>query len=160
MLKSPAEFKVRLGEHNLKIDEGTEQLLPVSRVVMHENYNEQKTEHDIALLRLARDVKYSAAIKPACLPRKDVEADKLCVVTGWGSTKGRRTRHTVYYRPLLFRSKSQVECQRRFQEFLKGVGWGVQAFWVLGKAGPYNRNVQTDKDKQNKNKQTNKKTIR
>ncbi|XP_071959544.1 uncharacterized protein [Antedon mediterranea] len=50
----------------------------------HPEYNPTTLSNDIALLRLAKPVNYSAFIQPACYG-EDFEAGTNCVIAGWGS---------------------------------------------------------------------------
>ena len=75
-----------LGEHNRGADEGTEKIIDVVEVILHENYNRSITDNDMALFRLAEDVQYTRSIKPICLPRDDVTDNMMCITAGWGHT--------------------------------------------------------------------------
>ena len=57
--EKPNGIKVVAGEHNLFVDEGTEQTLKVSHIVMHKNYNPSTIENDICLLQLASAADFS-----------------------------------------------------------------------------------------------------
>lgn len=67
---------------------------PITEIIVHENYNPDSRSqyHDIALLRLARNVQYTDFIKPICLPTEtnlraiDFTGDELEVV-GFGKTE-------------------------------------------------------------------------
>lgn len=68
--------------------------VPVEQVIVNDQYsayNEQQY-NDIALVRLARNVKFTAFIKPICLPManelrgKSLIGDRMEVV-GWGKTE-------------------------------------------------------------------------
>uniref|UniRef100_A0A8C2ZG97 Coagulation factor VIIi n=1 Tax=Cyclopterus lumpus TaxID=8103 RepID=A0A8C2ZG97_CYCLU len=82
-------LKVVAGEHNTEVQEGTEQLLQVSEIFMHENYVKATANNDIALLRLASPVVYTSYAVPACLPtrplaERDLWAVSRHTVSGWG----------------------------------------------------------------------------
>uniref|UniRef100_UPI0037E99BB9 uncharacterized protein n=1 Tax=Semicossyphus pulcher TaxID=241346 RepID=UPI0037E99BB9 len=85
-----AQFlQVVAGEHNTDEDEGTEQRLQVSEIIMHENYVKTTADNDIALLRLASPIVYSPYAVPACMPtrplaERDLWAIRLHTVSGWG----------------------------------------------------------------------------
>ena len=87
-VKDAEDFSVRVGEHDLKVFEGREQTVPVAEVIVHPNYDQRHTRNDIALLRLTRGLRYTRAVRPACLPRRDAPVDLMCVTTGWGLTQG------------------------------------------------------------------------
>lgn len=68
--------------------------VPVEQVIVHDQYstfNEQQY-NDIALVRLAKNVKFTAFVKPICLPTsnelqiKSLIGDRMEVV-GWGKTE-------------------------------------------------------------------------
>ena len=50
--------RIVAGEHNLYYDEGTEQAIDVSRVVMHEDYNGFTIVNDICILELANNLMF------------------------------------------------------------------------------------------------------
>uniref|UniRef100_A0A8C4HAM2 Coagulation factor VII n=2 Tax=Dicentrarchus labrax TaxID=13489 RepID=A0A8C4HAM2_DICLA len=85
-----AQFlKVVAGEHNTVVNEGTEQLIEVAEIIMHENYETRTANNDIALLRLASPITYTTYAVPACLPtrplaERELWAVSLHTVSGWG----------------------------------------------------------------------------
>ncbi|KAM9738148.1 coagulation factor VII-like isoform 2-T2 [Menidia menidia] len=87
-------LKVVAGEHNIQVNESTEQLVPVAEVVTHESYSRATVDHDIALLRLATPLRYGTFAVPVCLPtrllaERELWAVRLHTVSGWG----RRSEH-------------------------------------------------------------------
>ena len=56
---------------------------------MHQSYNEQTMDYDIALLHLSEAVNYSDAVTPICLPNsaRNYPAGTKCFVTGWGQIR-------------------------------------------------------------------------
>lgn len=79
---SPKMFKVRVGEHDIKAKEGSESDIDVEHVIMHGKYG--RLDYDIALLKLAKPVKFSKYVQPICLPSADVKPGTKCYITGWG----------------------------------------------------------------------------
>ncbi|XP_023721183.1 uncharacterized protein LOC111871972 isoform X1 [Cryptotermes secundus] len=83
---------VRLGEHDLDENEGTELefRLQVEQAVTHPGYDADTVDNDVALLRLPMEVhpdKYQAF---ACLPRHEQElppAHQMCTILGWGKKR-------------------------------------------------------------------------
>jgi hypothetical protein len=64
--------------------------------IVHEQYDpkSRNQHHDIALLRLSQNVKYTEFIKPICLPldqnlRSLNLNDNVLVVAGWGKTESK-----------------------------------------------------------------------
>uniref|UniRef100_A0A8C2ZFE7 Coagulation factor VIIi n=1 Tax=Cyclopterus lumpus TaxID=8103 RepID=A0A8C2ZFE7_CYCLU len=82
-------LKVVAGANPSEHNRGTEQLLQVSEIFMHENYVKATANNDIALLRLASPVVYTSYAVPACLPtrplaERDLWAVSRHTVSGWG----------------------------------------------------------------------------
>lgn len=71
------------------MNEGTEQLIAVTEIIMHENYVTSTADNDIALLRLASPIVYTPFAVPICLPtwplaNRVLWAIRLHTVSGWG----------------------------------------------------------------------------
>ncbi|KAL3999862.1 dynein assembly factor 5, axonemal [Sarotherodon galilaeus] len=78
-----------LGEHDITVNEGTEQLIQVAEIIMHENYVSSTADNDIALLRLASPIIYTQYAVPVCLPTWNLSTRvlwmiRLHTVSGWG----------------------------------------------------------------------------
>ena len=62
--------------------------------IQHQDYDPEVdgSPFDLALVKLAEPVELVDEISPICLPDfKDQDyMDELCVITGWGLTKGHR----------------------------------------------------------------------
>jgi secreted trypsin-like serine protease len=63
----------------------------VESITMHENYDPGTEHNDIALVRLAKEVKFSTYVKPLCLPLEESlrdfdYTDKVLTAVGWGDT--------------------------------------------------------------------------
>lgn len=77
------------GEHDVEVEEGTEQVIQVEEIIMHPEYVSMTADSDIALLRLRSPIVYSAYAVPVCLPLRDMAERELWavsmhVVSGWG----------------------------------------------------------------------------
>ena len=84
-----SDLFVVLGEHNLDVVERTEMIVGVRSIIVHERYSDETSDNDIAVLRLEKDIRYNAYIKPVSLPSRDVADNTVCYATGWGETQGR-----------------------------------------------------------------------
>lgn len=97
--KTHSYFKVKIccfnptfclsGEHNTAVDEGTEQLIQVSKIISHEHYAPRTADNDIALLHLASPIVYTPYAVPVCLPTRPLANRELWsvsmhTVSGWG----------------------------------------------------------------------------
>ncbi|XP_051743379.1 coagulation factor VII [Ctenopharyngodon idella] len=82
-------LKIVAGEHDIEVDEGTEQVIQVEEMLMHPGYVSETADSDIALLRLSRPIVYSTYAVPVCLPLRDMAERELWAVSkhtvsGWG----------------------------------------------------------------------------
>uniref|UniRef100_A0AAQ4NT48 Coagulation factor IXa n=1 Tax=Gasterosteus aculeatus aculeatus TaxID=481459 RepID=A0AAQ4NT48_GASAC len=82
------------GEHDIYINEGTEQDHEVSERHIYHRYNASVSlyNHDIALLHLRSPIVFSTAVRPICLgPKAFTEAlvkeSSPATVSGWGRTR-------------------------------------------------------------------------
>uniref|UniRef100_A0A3P9HMJ6 Coagulation factor VII n=1 Tax=Oryzias latipes TaxID=8090 RepID=A0A3P9HMJ6_ORYLA len=87
-------LKIIAGEHNLVVNESTEQIIQVAEILMHPNYAKTTVDNDIALLRLASPITYTPYALPVCLPtrvlaERDLWSVSMHTVSGWG----RRSEH-------------------------------------------------------------------
>uniref|UniRef100_A0A3Q3FIH2 Coagulation factor VIIi n=1 Tax=Kryptolebias marmoratus TaxID=37003 RepID=A0A3Q3FIH2_KRYMA len=77
------------GDHNIDVEENTEQRIAVSMATSHENYNPLSGDSDVALLRLNCSVTLNRYAVPVCLPTRDFAEQELLPVryhtlSGWG----------------------------------------------------------------------------
>jgi hypothetical protein len=64
-----SSITITAGLHNKFNNEvDTRQVLTVSRIFKHPNYNDVTHENDLAILRLAERVQFNKYVQPACLP--------------------------------------------------------------------------------------------
>uniref|UniRef100_A0A3B1IVH1 Transmembrane serine protease 13b n=2 Tax=Astyanax mexicanus TaxID=7994 RepID=A0A3B1IVH1_ASTMX len=80
----PSNWRVYLGvesQYNLPSPN------TVAQIILHEKYNSQTNDYDIALLKLSQPVTLSSTVQPVCLPMfdKTVIADTQCWTSGFGS---------------------------------------------------------------------------
>lgn len=85
-LFSPSLWTVYLGKLLLKRSSPTEEVARVQRIHLHQYYDDESHDYDLALLKLDRVAVHA---RPACLPppTHQLEPDLLCWVTGWGSLR-------------------------------------------------------------------------
>ena len=81
---------VRLGAHDLSVEEEAAEDFTVQRVVIHPGYSREDSvpRHDIAIISLDSDVVVGGAISPVCLPSpaQEMVAGSPVMVAGWGAT--------------------------------------------------------------------------
>eukprot|EP00795_Rhopilema_esculentum_P012904 gene12904-3657_t len=79
-------YKVRLGDHNIKIQDGYEQEINISKIIIHPKYNMTTYDNDIALVQLERKAVINEFVNTLCLPNQAPSAGTRCLVAGWGAT--------------------------------------------------------------------------
>lgn len=84
----PKHVTVFLGLHDVRLKEEAERC-SVQRVLLHPYFSPLTYQHDIALLRLSREVTLGGEVGPVCLPRfhnqdLDPQPASLGLVAGWG----------------------------------------------------------------------------
>uniref|UniRef100_A0A673CMM7 Peptidase S1 domain-containing protein n=1 Tax=Sphaeramia orbicularis TaxID=375764 RepID=A0A673CMM7_9TELE len=80
-------YRAVVGEHNLYEYDGSEEFLPVERIVVHPGWNGDLAKgNDIAILRLASPVYDNGYVAIANLPYPDQTLPHgfTCYITGWG----------------------------------------------------------------------------
>ncbi|XP_074529452.1 coagulation factor IXa [Halichoeres trimaculatus] len=94
LAEGQGSFFVRLGEHDIFINEGMEQDHEVLEQYVHPRYNASISlhNHDIALLYLKSPITFSTVVRPICIgPKAFTEAlvkeSSPATVSGWGRTR-------------------------------------------------------------------------
>ena len=82
---------VVLGEHDISVNEGTEQTFRVASITIHPNYNANAYPSDIAVLRLNGQAQLNSRVQPIEMvtsPQDDAlfSPGTPATVTGWGAT--------------------------------------------------------------------------
>ncbi|UJR24648.1 hypothetical protein I4U23_006022 [Adineta vaga] len=76
-----------VGMHDINKPVYAEQRIGVERVFLHEQYNTNTQENDVAIIRLATPVTVSDKINFICLPGPEaIAANETVWVAGWGTT--------------------------------------------------------------------------
>ncbi|KAM7421217.1 hypothetical protein PAMA_015392 [Pampus argenteus] len=73
-----------LGEHDVTVEEGTEQHIYVAEVVRHGPY--RSPLHSLTMVRLAEPARFTQFVQPIPLPSHCPQPGQTCYVSGWGST--------------------------------------------------------------------------
>ncbi|XP_026989276.1 transmembrane protease serine 6 [Tachysurus fulvidraco] len=88
-LYSPSVWTVYVGKLRLRTSTQTEEALRVTHIHLHQYYDDEIHDYDLALLRLERPISAGTLALPACLPEPthQLEPGLLCWVTGWGALR-------------------------------------------------------------------------
>ncbi|CAL8340321.1 trypsin-1 [Gadus morhua] len=81
-----SRIEVRLGEHNIRVTEGTEQFISSSRVIRHPNYSSYNIDNDVMLIKLRTPATLNQYVQTVALPAACAAAGTMCTVSGWGDT--------------------------------------------------------------------------
>ncbi|XP_024945953.1 transmembrane protease serine 9 [Cephus cinctus] len=83
-----SKIRVVLGDYDQYVNtDGVAVMRAVSSVIRHRNFDTNSYNHDVALLKLRKPVKFTKTIKPVCLPQYGTDpAGKEGTVVGWGRT--------------------------------------------------------------------------
>ncbi|OWK03985.1 hypothetical protein Celaphus_00014086, partial [Cervus elaphus hippelaphus] len=87
--KQIKSLTVTAGEYNLFQKDEEEQNIPVSKVIIHPEYNRLGyMSFNIALLYLKLKVKFGTTVQPICIPHRGDKFEEgiLCMASGWGKT--------------------------------------------------------------------------
>ncbi|XP_030256561.1 hyaluronan-binding protein 2-like isoform X2 [Sparus aurata] len=115
-IKNGAEMQVVLGGVDIEKDEVYDQVIPVEKAIVHEEYKESPfaLHNDVAMLQLkVTDKPYCAKetrfVKTVCLPNVLFTNGTECVISGWGVTETQKygTNQLLDARVLLI---SQEKC--------------------------------------------------
>lgn len=80
----PEQCIIYVGAYNL-IDKNA-QTREIAEIITHQDYNESRHHHNIALVRMNEDIVYSEFVKPIALPTAEFPdvRDKIFTVSGFG----------------------------------------------------------------------------
>nr|XP_032833166.1 suppressor of tumorigenicity 14 protein [Petromyzon marinus] len=83
----PENWVVKLGLHTQSRPSASTVTASLRRVVVHEKYNDNNYDHDIAVLELEQPITFSDVVRPICLPAAThvFPVGKECWITGWGA---------------------------------------------------------------------------
>ncbi|XP_061093534.1 trypsin-like isoform X1 [Conger conger] len=82
---NPYAMQIMLGEHDVRVFEGTEQLMKTDTIVWHPSYDYQTLDHDIMMIKLFHPVMITDAVRPVSLPTGCTFPGMPCKVSGWGT---------------------------------------------------------------------------
>lgn len=105
------KIRVYLGGHNITKD--YTDIRRVKKIVQHENFNIFTFNHDIALIKLYKPVKFGSKVQPACLPDGNTRdyTGALTIISGWGRTAEKKNPSSVL-RTVVVPVWSREQCQK------------------------------------------------
>ena len=85
-MRSEEILLLLLGDQNLLVDDGHEQVFNISAIIIHHRYNSVTYDNDVALVRLGKAANLSEFVNTLCLPSIVPWPGMRCVIAGWGAT--------------------------------------------------------------------------
>ena len=85
-LLSCSRIQVRLGEHNIATNEGTEQFINSVKVIKHPRYSSRNLDNDIMLIKLSKPATLNSYVRAVSLPSSCAGSGSRCLISGWGNT--------------------------------------------------------------------------
>ncbi|XP_048880330.1 trypsin-3-like [Brienomyrus brachyistius] len=81
-----SRIEVRLGEHNIEVNENTEQFISSQKIIRNPNYSSSTLNNDIMLIKLSKPATLTNSVKTVALPTACAPAGTMCLISGWGNT--------------------------------------------------------------------------
>ena len=81
----PEEYSIVAGTIFRDSPSSTAQERTVSEFIIHEDYDDDTYENDIALLEVS-PLTLNDAVRAICIPKTDAAVGTTCVISGWGNT--------------------------------------------------------------------------
>ena len=113
--------KVLVGQSLLDSEtfETTRQLLNISKVEQHPEYDNKTAYFDIGLIYTLEDIEFNAAVKPICLPTTpSLNSNDLhgnyALLAGWGQESVNGNREKVSLRRIPLAIFSQEQCHHKY----------------------------------------------
>eukprot|EP00794_Sanderia_malayensis_P018883 gene18883-20784_t len=109
---NPASFSVSVGEHDTRINEGSEDTITASKVESSPKYSRRTIDYDIAVIKLSRKANAGKFVGFACLPNANEEppVGSDCYITGFGKVKHPGNMHHTLQQARI-KVRSQADCQ-------------------------------------------------
>ncbi|KAM9327170.1 trypsin-like isoform 2-T2 [Gastrophryne carolinensis] len=109
-----SRIQVRLGEHNIITNEGSEQFINSAKVIRHANYNSRNLDNDIMLIKLSTPASIDSYVRPVTLPGSCSPAGTVCLISGWGNTLSSGTNYPDLLQCLDAPILSDTECRNSY----------------------------------------------
>lgn len=112
-VKGGGKFRIRAGS---KFTNRGGVLRSAGVVVVNSGYNLRTMQHDIALIRLTKPLKWSTRIKPVKLAKPNSKLPRNLLVSGWGARSEINNRPTNELRGASVSTVSYNTCKNKFKE--------------------------------------------
>ncbi|KAF7709304.1 hypothetical protein HF521_016154 [Silurus meridionalis] len=112
------QLEVVLGAHNISKKEHEQQRIKVKKCIKHPCYRKDERANDIMLLKLKSNAKLNKNVTVIALPKedKDIPANRLCSIAGWGKTAQNSAASNVL-KEVTLKIMSNSECKDAWQMY-------------------------------------------
>lgn len=84
---NPKRIRLIIGDHDRNRKSSVQEVRYISQVHIHPGFEKRTFNNDLALILMDREVRFSAYIRPVCLPTNDRSYNKQqTTIVGWGKT--------------------------------------------------------------------------
>ncbi|XP_070620130.1 trypsin-like [Erythrolamprus reginae] len=111
-------FPVRLGEHHLRLIDGSEQLKLSSKAIVHPDFNRKTLNNDVMLVKLLTPVTLNDKIKVMNLSTSCPETGTECLISGWGTTRSPLTKYPNVLHCARITTISHKVCQSLYANYI------------------------------------------
>ncbi|KAG7228884.1 hypothetical protein INR49_008662, partial [Caranx melampygus] len=115
-------YRVVLGEHDMSLQEGTEQIRDVLRIIVHPKWDIDHVAdgNDLALLKLDKSPIMNDSVSVACLPEPGeiLSHGTPCYISGWGNLYSNVTLSSPALQSLLHNKRSHGPMPDKLQQAL------------------------------------------
>ncbi|XP_004608267.2 anionic trypsin-like [Sorex araneus] len=109
-----SRIQVRLGEHNIKVQEGNEQFINAVKVIRHPRFSSWTLDNDIMLIKLSAPAVLSSRVAAVSLPSSCAPAGTQCLISGWGNTLSNGVNNPALLQCLDAPLLSQEQCEASY----------------------------------------------
>ncbi|XP_034997138.1 cationic trypsin-3-like [Zootoca vivipara] len=109
-----SRIQVRLGEHSLTLNDGSEQYINSAKVIRHPSYNANTLDNDIMLIKLSSQAALNTRIRSVSLPTSCVTTGTQCLISGWGNTRSSGTSYPDLLQCLNAPVLSSSQCTKAY----------------------------------------------
>ncbi|XP_067401806.1 trypsin-like [Emydura macquarii macquarii] len=112
--KQIGSLQVRLGDYNLKVNEGTEQIRRIRNYFIHPQYNLKPHDNDFMLLELDEPAQLNSYVNTISLPTSCPAPGRQCSVSGWGTITSPQKKRPDILQCANIYTVSQATCQTTY----------------------------------------------
>jgi secreted trypsin-like serine protease len=82
----PNDLRIVAGDHDLFIDEGTEQVRSIKSYIYNPYFDDRNLDNDTAVIKLSSPLVFNSRVQPIRINEPNEEPVGECVNSGWGNT--------------------------------------------------------------------------